>query len=153
VVPLYGPMSLIGEGSSNYGIELAFPREERVEFERRVLYPLAGLDPARAATYAEVSELVLELRHATNQAARRYLDGEIDADGVVAYLTRYALARPDYARKMVAFIEANRSYVINYNLGRDLVRAWIEKQGAGDRRWAAFARLVSSPMIASDLSR
>ena len=69
------------------------------------------------------------------------------------YLTRYALAEPEYARKMVTFIEANRSYVINYNLGRDLVRAWIEKQGGGDRRWAAFERLVSSPMTASDLGR
>ena len=115
------------------------------------LYPLAGLDPARAATYAEVTELLLELRHATNQAARRYLDGEIDADAVAAYLTRYGLAEPENARKMVKFIEANRSYVINYNLGRDLVRAWIEKQGAGDRRWAAFERLVASPMTASDL--
>ncbi len=153
VVPLYGPMSLIGEGSSNYGIELAFPLEERVEFERRVLYPLAGLDPARAAIYAQVNQLLLELQHATNQAARRYIDGEIDADAVAAYLTRYALARPEFARKMVAFIEANRSYVINYNLGRDLVRAWIEKQGRGDRRWAAFERLVSSPMTASDLAR
>jgi hypothetical protein len=153
VVPLYGPLSLISEGSANYGIELAFPREERVQFERQKLYPLAGLDPARAATYAEVTELLLELRHATNQAARRYLDGEIDADAVAAYLTRYGLAEPEYARKMVSFIEANRSYVINYNLGRDLVRAWIEKQGGGDRRWAAFERLVSSPMTASDLSR
>ena len=43
------PVSLIGEGSANYGIEVAFPREERVDFERRRCYPLAGLDPARAA--------------------------------------------------------------------------------------------------------
>jgi len=152
VVPLYGPMSLIGEGSSNYGIELAFPLEERVEFERRVLYPLAGLDPARAATYAEVNQLLLDLQPAINQAARRYIDREIDADAVAAYLTRYGLARPEFARKMVSFIDANRSYVINYNLGRDLVRAWIERQGGGDRRWAAFERLVSSPMTASDIS-
>jgi hypothetical protein len=43
VIPLYGPLSLIAEGSANYGIELAFPGDERVEFEHRVLYPLAGL--------------------------------------------------------------------------------------------------------------
>jgi hypothetical protein len=123
VVPLYGPMSLIAEGSANYGIELAFPRDERVGFERRVLYPLAGLDPARAATYAELTELLIELRHATNQAARRYLDGEIDPEATAAYLARYTLVEPERARKQVTFIEYNRSYVINYNLGRDLVRA------------------------------
>ncbi|HWM86772.1 MAG TPA: hypothetical protein VNO33_13060, partial [Kofleriaceae bacterium] len=102
--------------------------------------------------YAEVTELMVELRHATNQAARRYIDGEIDADAVAEYLMRYTLVTPEYARKQVSFIEANRSYVINYNLGRDLVRAWIEGQGTGDRRWAAHEHLVSSPMTASDLA-
>jgi hypothetical protein len=53
---------------------------------------------------------------------------------------------------MVTFIEQNRSSVINYNLGRDLVRASISKQPAVDRRWAAFQRLVASPMTASDLA-
>jgi len=153
VLPLYGPLSLVAEGSANFGIELAFPGDERVEFERRVLYPLAGLDPALAANYGEVAELLVELRHATNQAARRYLDGEIDADAAAAYLVRYTLAEPERARKMVTFIERNRSYVINYNLGRDLVRRWISMQPDVDRRWAAFERLLSTPMTASDLAQ
>jgi len=59
--------------------------------------PLAGLDPARAAAYAEVTELLRQLQHATNQAARRYLDGEIDAGAAAEYLTRYTLARPEFA--------------------------------------------------------
>ncbi|HSL68756.1 MAG TPA: hypothetical protein VK864_00875, partial [Longimicrobiales bacterium] len=47
VYPLFSPQSLIAEGSANYGIDVAFPGEERVAFERDVLYPLAGLDPQR----------------------------------------------------------------------------------------------------------
>src|SRR5881396_812809 len=48
VYALFSPQSLIAEGSANFGIEMAFPGEERVEFERDVLFPLAGLDPHRA---------------------------------------------------------------------------------------------------------
>ena len=34
------------KGSANYGIELAFPGNERAAFERDMLYPLAGLSSA-----------------------------------------------------------------------------------------------------------
>jgi hypothetical protein len=54
VYPLFSPQSLIAEGSANFGIEVAFPGAEKLAFERDVLFPLAGLDPARAAEYAEV---------------------------------------------------------------------------------------------------
>ncbi|HYN46429.1 MAG TPA: hypothetical protein VES64_07030, partial [Allosphingosinicella sp.] len=35
VYPLYSPQSLIAEGTANYGIELAFPGDERLAFERQ----------------------------------------------------------------------------------------------------------------------
>ena len=46
VYPLRSPQSLIAEGSANYGIDIAFPRPERLQFERTVIFPTAGLDPA-----------------------------------------------------------------------------------------------------------
>ena len=46
--PLFSPQSLIAEGSGNYGIDLAFPGDERITFEKSVLFPLAGLDAAHA---------------------------------------------------------------------------------------------------------
>src|SRR4029079_3498569 len=51
VYALFSPQSLIAEGTANYGIDVAFPGDERMHFERDVLYPLAGLDPARAEEY------------------------------------------------------------------------------------------------------
>src|SRR5207302_7941763 len=48
VYALFSPQSLIAEGTANYGIEVAFPSgergDERLAFERDVLFPLAGLD-------------------------------------------------------------------------------------------------------------
>ncbi|MGH9147832.1 MAG: hypothetical protein ACRD1Q_14065, partial [Vicinamibacterales bacterium] len=46
VYPLFSPQSLIAEGTANYGIDVAFPGSDRLEFERTVLFPLAGLNQA-----------------------------------------------------------------------------------------------------------
>ena len=155
VYPLFSPQSLIAEGTANYGIEVAFPGHERVEFEKNVLFPLAGLDPSRVDEYYEVQALVDQLAYAGNEAARRYLDASMSADQAAAYLEKFALYAPDRAKQRVKFIEKYRSYVINYNFGKDLVRRYIESRGgtASDpaKRWTEFERLLSSPRLPSDL--
>ncbi|MCY3729855.1 MAG: hypothetical protein OXF98_00805, partial [Rhodospirillaceae bacterium] len=57
------------------------------------------------------------------------------------------------AEQALDFIETYRAYVINYNLGRDLVRAYIEREAGADatRRWALFERLLSEPVSVADL--
>ena len=129
---------------------MASPGEERVAFERDVLFPLAGIDASGAARYYEMLEQVGKLSYAGNEAARRYLDGEIDAEGAAEFLARYAMMTPDRARQRVAFIERYRSYVINYNLGLDMVRDYIERVPE-EQRWSRFAELLSSPRLPSDL--
>jgi len=155
VYPLFSPQSLIAEGSANFGIEVAFPGAERVAFERDVLYPIAGIDPARAAGYSEIQKLAEGLSYAGNEAARRYLNGEITASQAADWLEEYGLSSRPRAEQRVRFFDQYRSYVINYNLGKDLVRRWIEAQGGTadqpEKRWAAFARLLSSPRLPSDL--
>jgi hypothetical protein len=156
VYPLFSPQSLIAEGTANFGIDVAFPRDERLAFERRTVFPAAGLDGGRATEYADVLALVDRLSYAGNEAARRYLDGHIDAETAAEWLERYALYSPPRARQRVRFIEQYRSYVINYNLGKDMVRHYIEAQGgtASDavRRWQLFEQLLSSPRLPSGLA-
>jgi hypothetical protein len=153
VYPLFSPQSLIAEGTANYGIEVAFPGRERVDYERKMLFTAAGIDPNRAAEYYEVQGLVEQLSYAANEAARQYLNGKITAEQAAAYLEKYALYAPDRAKQRVKFIEKYRSYVINYNYGKDLARTFIEKRAGNDpsRRWTEFARLLSSPRLPSGL--
>ena len=153
VYPLFSPQSLIAEGSANYGIEVAFPAHERVEFERRVLFPLAGIDPARAEQYYRIQDLVAQTSYAGNEAARRYINGEINAEQAAQWLVKYGLYAPARAAQRVKFIDQYRSYVINYNLGKDLVRAYVERRANGDanRRWEIFEELLSSPRLPSGL--
>ena len=157
VYPLFSPQSLIAEGSANYGIDVAFPGEERLAFERDVLFPLAGLDPTRAEEYASVRTLADRLSYAGNEAARAYLNGAITADSAAKWLNAYALMEPARAQQRVKFFDTYRSYVINYNYGRDMVRDYVE--GAGGtvdqpaRRWEVFKELLSSPRLPSTLQR
>lgn len=151
--PLFGPNGLIAEGSANYGIDVAFPGEERIAFERDVLFPLAGLAPARVDEYYRVLGLTKKLSFAGNEAARAYLDGKITAADAAAWLEKYGLMEPARAQQRVKFIEKYRSYVINYNYGQQLVGDYIEAKARGDadRRWAAFAELISTPQLPSGL--
>ena len=70
VYPLFSPQSLIAEGSANYGIELAFPGAERIDYERDHLFPLAGLDPEQADRYWREAPGDMQLGHVTNAVAR-----------------------------------------------------------------------------------
>ena len=153
VYALFSPQSLIAEGTANYGIEVAFPSEERLAFEREVLFPAAGLDASRATEYYQVQALVGHLDYAGNEAARRYLNGEIDRAAAVDWLTRYAIMAPERAEQRTRFFDQYRSYVINYNLGKDLVAAFVEAQSLGrpEHRWTAFADLLASPRLPSGL--
>ncbi|MGE3404747.1 MAG: hypothetical protein AB7K63_19325 [Vicinamibacterales bacterium] len=153
VYPLFSPQSLIAEGSANYGIEVAFPRAERLDFERRVLFPAAGLDPAAVEQYYDTLALVDRLSYSGNEAARRYLNGQVEAAAAVDWLVQYGLYTPARAQQRLRFIDQYRSYVINYNLGKDMVARYIEGRAGGDanRRWEEFERLLASPRLPSAL--
>ena len=155
VYPLFSPQSLIAEGTANYGIEVAFSRPERIAFERDVLFPMAGINGDRAKEYYEVMQLVDELSYAGNEAARRYLDGQIDAKAAADWLEKYAMMPRPRAEQRVKFFDQYRSYVINYNLGKDVVRTFIERRAGADssprKKWEEFAALLSSPRLPSGL--
>ncbi|HTM24958.1 MAG TPA: hypothetical protein VL225_07175 [Vicinamibacterales bacterium] len=155
VYPLFSPQSLIAEGTANFGIDVAFPGRDRIDYERGTLFPLAGLDASRTAEYYEVQALVDQLSYAGNEAARRYINGRIDRDAATDWLQTYALMPHDRAAQRVRFFDQYRSYVINYNYGKDLVRAFIESRGGTAdhpaKRWNEFETLLSSPRLPSGL--
>lgn len=149
VYPLFSPMSFVAEGSANYGIDLAFPGDEGVDFEREVLFPLAGLDPATAEKKAQLGALTRRLARAEYTIADAYLAGRIDRDTAIEQLMKYSLADRAKATQRLRFIDTYRSYIINYGLGRDVVQAWVERQGPN--RWAAMETLLSSQILPADI--
>ena len=155
VYPLFSPQSLIAEGSANYGIEIAFTKTERMQFEKQVLFPLAGLDPEKVEQYYAVQAIVSRLAYAGNEAARLYLNGTISKEKAIEWLVAYGLFEPARAEQRIRFIEKYRSYVINYNYGQDLVKSYVEKKAGKnatpEKRWKIFTELLSSPTMPSSL--
>ncbi len=153
VYALFSPQSLIAEGSANYGIQVAFTHSERLAFERDTLFPLAGLDPTKVEAYYKVMALFGKLNYAGNEAARAYLDGKWTREQAVDWMVRYGLYARDRAEQRLRFIDTYRSYVINYNLGQDLVDGFIKAKGGDnpDKVWTLFGQLLSSPRLPSGL--
>jgi hypothetical protein len=151
--PLYGPLSLISEGSANYGIELAFSDAEREAFEKEVLFPLAGLNIDEADRYHDLSDALEDLRYAEVVVARDYLDGDKTSAEAIAWLREYALLSEERASQRIRFFDTYRSYVINYSFGRDLIEQYLAERVGADRglQWREFQGLLSRPMSPSDL--
>ncbi len=153
VYPLYSPQSLIAEGSANYGIDLAFPDDDKLTFEMQELYPLAGLATADAARLAQLQKALAGLRGARFTIAQMYLDGQIDRTRAIALTQKYQLMSEARAKQSIGFTDTYRSYVINYGLGQDMVQTFVEAAGSDPKaRWAAMERVISEPTLPADLA-
>src|SRR5437660_1146525 len=106
VYALFSPQSLIAEGTANFGRESSSPpKAERMNFEKEVLFPAAGIDASRADEYYAVQDLMKDLSYAGNEAARRLINGEIDENAAAHWLQKYTVAEPARAQQRVKFIQ------------------------------------------------
>ncbi|MCP4457733.1 MAG: hypothetical protein GY816_06860 [Cytophagales bacterium] len=149
--PLFSPMSLIAEGSANYGIEMAFPGESYNKFAKEVLLPIAGLDTTGADAYFKYISIKSKLNYARNEAARGIINGTMTEAEYTHWLEDFAMINSS-----VPFIKAYRSYMVNYNYGKDLVKNYVENQvesqsSSDDDRWEAFDKLLSNPVMPKEL--
>jgi hypothetical protein len=155
IYPLFSPQSLIAEGTAVYGEEILFPPEERIKFETEVLFPIAGIDPKDVELYYQVEELQKNLAYTGTYAAKNYLDGNWTREQTVKWLQKFELRTKQSADKFTSFIEKYRSYVINYSLGKDIVKEFIEKRGGSSenlaRSWELFELLISTPQTPTGL--
>ena len=58
------------------------------------------------------------------------------------------------AKKSIDFIRKNRSYVINYNYGKDLAGQYIAAKGGDtsvEKKWEVFGELLSNEVMTSYL--
>ncbi|QEC66484.1 hypothetical protein FRZ67_03940 [Panacibacter ginsenosidivorans] len=152
--PLFSPQSLIAEGSANYGIAVAFPGDEKVTFAKNVLLPLAGLDTTGIDLYFKALELKDELNYARNEVGRGLLNNSMTEAQAIQWLEDYCLMNDETAKKSIDFIRKNRSYIINYNYGKDLVGQYITAKGgdaSAEKKWEVFGELLSNEVMTTDL--
>lgn len=155
VAPLYAPASPLNEGGAEFGVELAFPGDEQVKFEAEILYPLAGLDPGTAIAFDRMRAATAELDGALLTVSQMHLDGEITREQAIELVQKYKLVPRDSAEQSLAFDRDYRSYVINYSVGENLVRDYVDRVGGSDpkARWAAYEHILATPTLPSDLTK
>ena len=144
--PLFSPQSLIAEGTANYGIEVVFPGDDKIVFASNVLLPLAGLDTTGITLYFRALSVKGQLNYARNEVGRGLLSGSMTEEEAMRWLQSYGMYNAETAAKSISFIRNYRSYIINYNYGMDLVKAWVERNGGTDpeTRWKVFEKLLSA---------
>jgi hypothetical protein len=155
VYPLYSPQSLIAEGTAVVGEELIFPGDERMKFEKEILFPLAGLSTKDAELYYKVLSLQEKLFGVDVIAAKNYLNGDWTKDETVAWLQKFQLRTKARAEKFLSFIETYKSYVVTYNMGKIIIEDYMERNGGTvdnlAKRWEIFAKFISTPQTPSGL--
>ena len=156
VRPLFSPQSLLHEAAASLAVEVAFPGQARLAFERDALFPLAGLDPSDAERYVQVGRLVDQLHGVQARIARQYLDGELDFPRASAALEHDALMPS--ADATLKFLNQFRSYAATYTIGRDALSRYLNAHSTADdpaSRWRAYINVVTDPVqvVPSDTSR
>lgn len=152
IYPLYSPQSVIAEGSANYGIDLAFPGEENTRYQQETLYPLAGLTPEAPGNADKIAAAMRDLGGVRYTIVEQYLDGKIDREEAIGLTMKYSLVDRKGAEKSMDFTDAYRTYIINYGLGRDMVRDFIEAGNADKAtRWERMKTILSEPTLPADL--
>jgi len=150
--PLFSPQSLIAEGSANYGIDLVFPGDEKIAFTKNVLLPLAGLDTTGIGLYFAALDIKGELNYARNEVGRGILNNTMTEADALRWLMDYGFNNKETAMKSISFIKKYRSYVINYNYGKDLISDFIGNTSDQSKRWEKFGWLLSNPVTPDELS-
>ena len=148
LLPLYAPQGIIFEGSGNYAALVAFPGESRNDFLRNIIMPIAGIESADFKALDRIRAAREKMRYVGIEAARHYLDGDWSRDETIDWLTTYAMVAPEEIDSWFGFTERYRAYRINYILGQDLVKAYVQRENPGgddDGNWRALDNLLSLP--------
>jgi len=145
------PEQLLREGAAQFGVDLAFPPAERAAFLRDELFPLAGLDPGEAQTFAQVHAARQALGAAAAPILADYLDRRITGFAAEQALAKEALVSSPAA--LLAFADRYGAYVLGYSVAREAVAACVaaraDAAGEGEEgKWLALRAIVAS----SDLS-
>ncbi|HTB66360.1 MAG TPA: hypothetical protein VK727_09030 [Steroidobacteraceae bacterium] len=146
---LHSPAAVLREGAANFGIELAFPLAERVAFDRDVLFPLAGLDPAQAARYEHVNALVTDLAAAAIPILASYRDGSLSFAAAAAALRADALVSSPEA--LLRFVDEEGAYTLGYTAARDRIRTYVTARSACAKEdpWRVLAEVLAVPQVAA----
>jgi hypothetical protein len=146
VQPTYSPQSLLSEAAATLAGQIAFPQEDRIQFERDELFPLAGLDSRDVERYVRVERLVDQLHEAVPVIARKYVDGKLEFVRAGEALEREALMVHSF--ETLKYLNEYRTYVIAYTYGEDILSKRLPGHLSSEEfereRWSEYQRWMTA---------
>ncbi len=136
----FSPESYVSEAAAAYAPRLAFSLDQRVAFERDVLFPLAGLNPAEADRHVRLSRLLAGLSSAEPAIARDFLDGRLEfihAEDELAHQTLML-----HAEAVLLYLNEYRSYMLAYTDGPRRLERYLKQPTLEQDLRAPWDRLV-----------
>ena len=114
------------EGAADYGIGLAFPQDKRLEFERDLLFPLAGLDTSEIELYLRVHHLVKIANAGVTKTIQAYADEKLPSVAAAVRLENdFLVASP---RAVLEFVDRLGAYAAIYPLSSSTVTEFMDSQ-------------------------
>lgn len=136
----FSPESYVSEAAASYAPRLAFTLDQRVAFERDILFPLAGLNPAEADRHVRLSRLLADLSSAQPAIARDFLDGRLEFIHAEDELARQTLML--HAEAELLYLNEYRSYMLAYTDGRSRMEHFLNQPTPEPNPRTPWDRLV-----------
>jgi hypothetical protein len=146
VQPTFSPQSYVSEAAASYAPDLALSAAERLQIERGILAPIAGIKATEFPRYLALERLVGELHTAEPAIARDFLDGELDFARAADALERETLM--PHGEATLLYLNEFRTYMLCYTLGQDSVQTYVEDGSPPDaERWRRYVVLMTNPVV------
>lgn len=152
IYPLYSPVSFLAEGTAEYGIDLVFPENEKIDYIYNNLVNDEEVSKDDLKKYISILDIFEKLDEVIINISQKYLDGEIRIEEAVRMLRKYGLESEISAIRRMNFVRRYRSYIINYTLGKRFVKNYIEKHADSEEsKWDIYKDLIEKPYLPNDL--
>ena len=144
VLLINAPECVVSEGIATWALEVLMSEDEVGDWLADELAPPLGIAGEEVRRMLAVGRAKKALRGVSGNAALLLYEDKLSETEVLAYLERYALRKPEEARKTLEFLTypTSRSYTFTYTAGYDLLEPLLKSDDAD----AWFSRLLQEPV-------
>ena len=146
-----GPLFPLAEAIAEFGIGLTFPVDDRLAFERDVLYPLAGLKMEKPEAWRAYISARPSILGASSTVGRDFLDKKIDEKTAHALFVRYRLQTPEAASQLIKMLPMVGTGLIASDMGWYTVDRALRGKSP-EKQWQLLYRMASEPMLLDDIA-
>lgn len=147
LVLLRSPESALLEGAANFGAALALTPERRLQVERDVLFPLAGLPTDDIELYLTVHKLKSELDTFMLTTLQEYGDKRLPRTATLVELENDHLVGSPAA--LLDFIDQYGAYTVGYTLAEKKLYDYLQRHSAPGKelqtQWRLLSEILSAP--------